>query len=373
MTIAMSLAKTAQASVMHEYAEAQGDEVHHMKALVYYGPKDLRYVDVETPKPKKGEVLVKVRAVSICGSDLSGYKGGSAMRVAPLIMGHEFSGEIAELGEGVTGRAIGERVGVVTNLYCGKCQDCLDGLDNVCDYRYIIGTTMKAGSYNGAMADYVVAPAEKIMSLPDHVSFNECALVEPLSISLRATKHAGNLAGKTVAVFGTGPIGLMGVLCLKGFGAKRIIAIDLIEKRLKLAMDCGATDMINSGNEDVLAVTRRMTGGLGVDVVFDAAGVAATVNTGIEIARNGGKLIMVGMASAKIEIEYKHAVCKELKLLGSYMYTSEMREGLQMIAEGKVDVKQMITSVLPMSEGPRIFAELATGQTEEVKVILTND
>ncbi len=342
-----------------------------MKALVYYGPRDLRYVEVETPKPKKGEVLVKVKAVAICGSDLSGYKGGSAMRVPPLIMGHEFSGEIAELGEDVTGMQIGDRVGVVTNLFCGTCQDCKDGLDNVCDNRYIIGTTMKAGSYNGAMADYVVAPAVKIMRLPDHVSFNECALVEPLSISLRATKHAGDLAGKTVAVFGTGPIGLMGVLCLKGFGAKRIIAIDLIDKRLKLAMDCGATDSINS-REDVLAITRKMTGGLGVDVVFDAAGVAATVNTGIEIARNGGKLIMVGMASPKIEIEYKHAVCKELKLLGSYMYTSEMREGLKMISDGMVDVKQMITSVLPMSEGPRIFSELVSGQTEEVKVILTN-
>jgi 2-desacetyl-2-hydroxyethyl bacteriochlorophyllide A dehydrogenase len=343
-----------------------------MKALVYYGPRDLRYVEVETPQPKKGEVLVKVRSVSICGSDLSGYKGGSAMRVAPLIMGHEFSGEIFQLGEGVKGMKVGDRVGVVTNLFCGKCQDCLDGLDNVCNHRFIIGTTMKAGSYNGAMADYVVAPAEKIMPLPDKVSFDECALVEPLSISLRATKHAGDLKGKTVAVFGTGPIGLMGVLCLKAFGAKKIIAIDLVDKRLKMALQCGATDTVNS-KDDVIAAIGKLTGGLGVDIVFDAAGVAATVNTGIEIARNGGKLIMVGMASPTFEIEYKHAVCKELKLLGSYMYTSEMREGLKMIIDGKVNVKQMITSKYPMSEGPRIFEELASGNTTDIKVILTND
>jgi len=342
-----------------------------MKALVYYGPRDLRYVDVETPKPKAGEVLVRVKSVSICGSDLSGYKGGSAMRVPPLIMGHEFSGEVAELGAGVSGMKPGDRVGVVTNLYCGKCQDCKDGLDNVCDNRYIIGTTMKAGSYNGAMAEYVVAPAEKIMPLPDKISFDECALVEPLSISLRATKHAGDIQGRTVAVFGTGPIGLMGVLCLKAFGAKRIIAIDLVDKRLKMALQCGATDAVNS-RDDVLAVTRKMTDGVGVEVVFDAAGVPATVNTGIEIARNGGTLIMVGMASPKFEIEYKHAICKELKLLGSYMYTSEMREGLQMIIEGKVNVKQIITSRYPMAEGPRIFEELASGNTSDIKVILTN-
>jgi 2-desacetyl-2-hydroxyethyl bacteriochlorophyllide A dehydrogenase len=343
-----------------------------MKALVYYGARDLRYVDVETPKPKKGQVLVKVRSVSICGSDLSGYKGVNPMRVPPLIMGHEFSGEIAGLGAGVTDLKVGDRVGVVTNLYCGKCQDCKDGLDNVCDYRFIIGTTMKAGSYNGAMADYVLAPAAKIMSLPKKVSFDECALVEPLSISLRATKHAGDIKGKTAAVLGTGPIGLMGVMCLKAFGAKRIIAIDIVENRLKMALQCGATDAVNS-KEDVLAITRKMTKGVGVEVVFDAAGVLQTVNMGIEIARNGGTLLMVGMASPKLEIEYKHAVCKELKMLGSYMYTSEMREGLKMIADGKMNVKQIITSRYPMSEGPLVFEELASGKTSDIKVILAND
>ncbi len=343
-----------------------------MKALVYHGPRDLRYEEVETPKPKKGEVLVRVKAVSICGSDLSGYKGGSAMRVPPLIMGHEFSGQIAALGEGVSGMKVGDRVGVVTNLYCGKCQDCKDGLQNVCDYRYIIGTTMKAGSYNGAMSDYVVAPAEKIMPLPDHVSYNECALVEPLSISLRATKHLGDIRGKTVAVFGSGPIGLMGIMCLKAAGVSKIIAIDVLDNRLKMAKDCGATDGVNSKG-DVQAEVRKLTGGLGVDIVFDAAGVPETVNTGIEIVRNGGTMMLVGMASPKIEIEYKHAVVKELKLLTSYMYTSEMREGLQMIIDGKLDVKKMITSVLPMSEGPRIFADLASGQSSDIKVILTND
>ncbi|MFH2115654.1 MAG: galactitol-1-phosphate 5-dehydrogenase [Spirochaetota bacterium] len=343
-----------------------------MKALVYHGPRDLRYEEVETPKPKMDEVLVRVRSVSICGSDLSGFKGGSAMRIAPLIMGHEFSGEIAGLGQGVTGLKVGDRVGVVTNLYCGTCQDCKDGLQNVCDNRYIIGTTMRAGSYNGAMADYVIAPAENIMPLPDRISFEECALVEPLSISLRATKHAGNVKDKTVAVFGTGPIGLMGVMCMKAFGARQIIAVDIMDKRLAMAKQCGATDTVNS-KDDVEHKIRSLTGGLGVDIVFDAAGVAATMNTGIEVARNGGTLLMVGMASAKIDIEYKHAVCKELKLLGSYMYTSEMREGLQMIIDGKINVKQIITSQHPMGDGQKIFEELASGQTDDIKVILIND
>lgn len=343
-----------------------------MKALVYCGPRDIRYMDVNTPEPKAGEVLIKVKAVSICGSDISGYKGGNAMRVAPLIMGHEFSGEIVKLGEGVEGLKPGDRVGVVTNLYCGTCADCKADLSNVCDNRKIIGTTMMAGPYDGAMADYVVAPAEKIMPLPDNVSYNECALAEPLSISLRATKHAGDLKGKTVAVYGAGPIGLLAIQCIKFFGAGRIIAIDIVDDRLEMAKKCGATDVINS-NDDIKGITRKMTDGVGVDIVFDAAGVPSTVNGGIEIVRNGGTVIWIGLAAPKLELDYKHAVCKEITFKCSYMYTTEMVEGLEMIKTGKMNVAQIITGVYPMGEGPRIFEELASGNTKDIKVILYND
>ncbi|OQB25876.1 MAG: D-arabitol-phosphate dehydrogenase [Firmicutes bacterium ADurb.Bin182] len=343
-----------------------------MKALVYFGARDLRYVDVDTPRPKKGEVLVKPRAVSICGSDLSGFKGTSKFRVPPLIMGHEFSGEIAELGEGVKNLSIGQKVGVVTNLFCGKCPDCKRNLQNICDNRYIIGTTMMAGSYNGAMADFVPVPAEKIVPLPEHVSFAEAALAEPLSISLRAVKHAGNIKGKTTAVFGAGPIGLLAIKCLKMFGAKEIIAIDIIEKRLDMAKKCGATAVINS-NDDVLKFTRDLTCGEGLDFVLDAVGIEATINKGIEIVRNGGNIIWIGLSAKQINMEYFTSVCKEINIKSSYMYTTEMNEALDLISSGKIIVKDIITNSYPMSKGPEIFAKLAGNQAEDVKVILTND
>jgi threonine dehydrogenase-like Zn-dependent dehydrogenase len=151
-----------------------------MKALVYHGKEDIRYEDVETPKPKKGEVLIKVKAVSICGSDLAGFRGINPMRVPPLIMGHEFAGEVAVLGEGVTNAKVGDKVGVITNLFCGVCPACKVGFTNICDRRLIIGTTMKAGSYNGAMADYVVAPAAKLFPLSGKYSFSDYSLLEPL-------------------------------------------------------------------------------------------------------------------------------------------------------------------------------------------------
>src|SRR5512146_415946 len=171
-----------------------------MRALVFHGAGDLRYEDVETPTPKEDEFLLKIKAVSICGSDLAGYRGINPMRVAPLIMGHEFAGEVAELGKNVTNVKVGDKVGVITNLFCGVCAACKAGLTNICENRLIIGTTMKAGSYNGAMADYLVAPAAKLFPLSGKHSFSEYALLEPLSTALRGAKLAGDLHGKTVVV-----------------------------------------------------------------------------------------------------------------------------------------------------------------------------
>lgn len=293
------------------------------------------------------------------------------MRVPPLIMGHEFSGDIAELGEGVDGCRVGDRVGVVTNLFCGTCENCRNGLSNVCENRLIIGTTMKAGSYDGAMAEYVLVPAEKIIALPPHVTFNEAALAEPLSISLRATRHGGDLSGKTAGVFGAGPIGQLAIACTKAAGAERIVAIDLVGKRLEMALDMGATDTVNA-NDNVIDAVRELTGNAGLDVALDAAGVESTVNTAMEVVRNGGTVILVGLAMPQINLELKHAVCKETRFISSYMYTTELREGLEMIGAGDIDVKKIITAEYPMSEGPRVFAELLGGKGDDVKVILKN-
>ena len=343
-----------------------------MKALVFHGARDIRYEDVETPSPQKGEVLVKVEAVSICGSDLAGYKGGNTMRVAPLIMGHEFSGVVAGLGEGVTTAKVGDKVGVYTNLYCGYCPACKAGLTNVCENRRIIGTTMPGGPYDGAMAEYLVAPAEKLLPLSGKRSFSEYALAEPLSTGLRAVRLAGDVKGKTVAVIGCGPIGLLTIMVLKHAGAKIVTAMDMVDKRLAMAMQCGATHTINS-KDDVPAFTHHLTEGAGIDIVFDCVGAQATINLGADIVRLGGKVIWVGLAQPKIEFEFKHAAVKELTFQSVYLYITEMEEGLDLIESGDIDVKKIITSEYPMSEGPRIFAELASGNSDEIKVILKNE
>ncbi len=345
-----------------------------MKALVFVGPRDMQYMEAPTPEPKEGEVRIRVKAVSICGSDSGGYKGGSAMRTPGLIMGHEFSGVIDALGPGVSGLTVGQRVGAVTNLFCGECRDCRDGLQNVCVNRAIIGTTMpKAGPRPGAMADYVIAPAKKIIPLPDHVSFTEAAMAEPLSISLRAVKHVKDIEGKTVAVFGTGPIGLLAIQCLRARNAGRIIAIDVVDSRLEMARECGATHVVNSKKEAPLAIVNSLTDGGGADVLFDAVGAQATVNAGIDLVRCGGTVVWIGLAQPEFEFDYKHAVCKEITFQCSYMYTTEMEEGLELIASGKMDVAKIITGVYPMAEGAKHFELIAKGASRDIKIILTND
>ena len=343
-----------------------------MKALVFYGKEDLRYEEVPTPQPKRGEVLLKVKAVSICGSDLAGFRGINPMRVPPLIMGHEFSAEVAQLGEGVVTAKVGDKVGVITNLFCGKCAACKAGLTNICDNRLIIGTTMKAGSYNGAMADYVIAPADKLFKLSGRHSFSEYALLEPLSTGLRAVKLAGDLKDKNVVVIGCGPIGLLTIMCIKSFGAKQILAVDVLDARLEMAKKCGATHTLNS-RDDLKDYTQKITDKTGADLVFDAVGSGSTVNLGVDIVRLGGKIIWIGLVQPQIEFEYKHAVVKEVSFQGVYLYVTEMEEGLELLEAGKLEIGKIITSEYPMNEGARIFKELISADARDIKVILKND
>ena len=345
-----------------------------MKALVFKGPHDMRYEEVPTPEPKPDEVRIHPKAVSICGSDTSGYKGGNAMRTPGLIMGHEFSGVIEKLGSNVKNLKVGQRVAVHHNIFCEKCRDCKEGRDNVCVNRAIIGTTMPVfGPWNGAMADYVIAPAKKIIPLADHVTFNEAALGEPLSIALRSTNKVKELKGQTVLVYGAGPIGLLVAQCLRTRGAARIIAVDTVDQRLEMAKVCGASTVVNSKKQDVLKVVNELTDSGGVDVVFDCVGVKDTVNAGTKLVRCGGTVVWVGLGDNSFEFDYKYSVCKEITFITAYMYTNELEEGIDLITAGKLDVSKIITGVYPMSEGPKHFELISKGESKDIKIILTND
>ena len=347
-----------------------------MKAYVYTKPFTIEEQEREIPVPEKGQVRIRVKAVSICGSDTGGFKGTSAMRQAPLVMGHEFSGIVDAFGPdtGNEKAPLGSRVVVYPNIPCGECSDCKAGLPNLCEERFIPGTTMPAGGYDGAMADYVVVPVDSLIPLPDSVSFEEGSMFEPTSVALRGAKMLSGIEGKTVAVFGAGPIGLLIVESLKALGAGDVIAGDISSGRLEFAKECGASYVINSKEEDPIEAVMKITNGEGAYAGLDAVGITVSMNSLLRMVRNGGQISAVGMGVEKMDgFDYKYVVAHEMKILGSYCYVDEMYDIVEMLEAKKINLKALITSVVPMKEVGNKMAELVSGKSSDVKVILVND
>jgi len=337
-----------------------------MRAAVWHGGKDVRIEDVPKPKVKTDEVLVRVKAVGICGSDLHAYEGVSERRRPPLIMGHEFSGEVAEAGTDVKDLGICDRVVVDPFTRCGKCEQCLGGRDNLCRKICLIGLHT-----NGAFAEYVSAPARNCYRMPADMSFEEGSMVEPFSVALRAINRTPVKLGDTVAVIGAGIIGLMLLQAAKAAGAGKTFITDVLDYRLDFGRKLGADITVNSKVEDPVATIREATSGLGVDVTLEAVGVEATVQHAMRIARTGGKVTIAGMLSKAMMLDVLDAVVRELDIRGSYAYAShDFRRAFSYIKEKRIDVKPLVTDVLPLYEAKRGFELLHEKKAGVLKVLL---
>jgi threonine dehydrogenase-like Zn-dependent dehydrogenase len=345
-----------------------------MKALTYYGPGDLRLENRPIPSPGRGEVLIKVRAVSICGSDLGAYRLPSVSDrwEPPIVLGHEFSGEIAGLGEGVENFHIGQPVTANPILYCGSCYYCKHGQFNLCPNRYSLGTSIGGVRHDGAMQEYLTIRASALYPLLDGVSFIQGALLEPLAVSLCAARTGVTGENERVVIIGAGPIGLAILKFLKTSGNKTVFVSDILPSRLELAKRIGADEVIN-GRSDVVSLIKTLTGDIGVDRVVVAAGVPGIFDKSLQMVRNGGSVVLVALMHQKVELDLIPIVTRQLSLLGSYMFTNEINDVMLSVAQKKVIVDDLITSVHPLEEGASIFNELCKADCKEVKIILTNE
>lgn len=345
-----------------------------MKALVYYGPGDLSLDDRPIPTPGKDEVLIKMRAVSICGSDLGAYRlpEVSPRWNPPLVLGHEFSGEIAGLGEDVKNFKIGQAVTANPILYCGNCYYCQNGLFNLCPNRGSLGTSIGGTRHDGAMQEYLTVRACNVFALPEGVSFVQGALAEPLAVTLAAAKHGDWGDGERVLIIGMGPIGQMILKFLKAQGKKQVFVSDVVPVRLQLAGDIGADALIN-GRDDVAAKVSELTNGIGVDRVIIAAGFPGVIESSIKMVRNGGRVVVVALLHHPAEIDPMQIVGRQISILGSYMFTHEFSEVLQMIADKKIFVDDLVTSTHPLATGKARFDELSDPNSKDVKIVLTNE
>jgi L-iditol 2-dehydrogenase len=332
-----------------------------MKALLLTAPSKLEFVDFPEPKPADDEVVVRIRACGICGSDIHGWDGSSGRRNPPLIMGHEASGEIIATGPRVKSWRAGDRVTFDSMISCGVCRFCREGQTNLCENRRVVGVSPAEYKQHGAFAERLAIPDRILYRLPDALPFERAAMVEPVSIAVHAIRRTTITPQTSAVVVGSGMIGLLVVQALRWAGAKRIIAIDLADNRLELARQLGATHTINSGKTDAAAEVMRLTDGLGAEVSFEVVGYTPTLNLAINVLKRGGACVLVGNLSPKTQdFPMQAVVTKELSLLGSCASTGvDYPLCLDLIARGVISVQPMIEAVAPLSEGATWFEKLS--------------
>jgi L-iditol 2-dehydrogenase len=341
-----------------------------MKALILKEYNLFAYEDVPIPQLGPHDVLVQVKACGICGSDVHGMDGSTGRRIPPLIMGHEASGVIAQVGDKVTGWAKGDRVTFDSTVYPLDDWYTQHGWYNLSDNRQVLGVSCTEFRRHGAFAEYVSVPEHILYRVPESVSFNQAAMVEPVSICLHALSLAPLRLHDTAVVVGSGIIGLFTVQALRAAGCSQIIAIDLEDRKLELARQLGATTVLNPQRDSIPEVVRALTEDRGADLVFEAVGITTTVKTAVETVRKGGTVTLIGNLSPSVQLPLQMVVTREIRLQGSCGIRGEYPAALAMIEKGIIDVDILISATAPLADGAEWFHRLYTPGNNLMKVIL---
>lgn len=322
-----------------------------MQAAVWHNIKDVRVEQINEPVISSGQVKVKVEWAGICGSDLHAYLHGLSMEAhslsgqkPPLTLGHEFSGTIVEVADDVTSHRVGERVAIEPLIYCGECYACKRGYYNQCSKVGFVGLNR-----DGGFAEYVIVDNNMVHVLPDSVSYEEGALVEPTAVSFYAVRESKLKAGDSIAIFGAGPIGLLTLLSAKAAGATKIIVIDLSEERLEKAKELGATTIINGMRDDIVETIHELTDG-GVSVAFECAGAQPTMTSAVASVKQGGQVMAIAVFAKPISIDMGQLMFKAADITSTLAYRHVFPEVIDMISTGRLDVKPVITKKIDLKD-----------------------
>jgi L-iditol 2-dehydrogenase len=330
------------------------------------GAEKIKLEKTSTPSPTSDEVLIQVKVCGICGSDIHAYKGRHPFIHPPIVLGHEFSGVVSKIGSKVKGIWKGEKVTVEPNIVCGECYNCLHGRYNICLNLKVIGCV----GHNGAFAEYIVVPQDKVIKIPPGISWDEAAMIEPAAVAVHAVKKAGQRIGDRVVILGAGPIGLLVMQVAKLSGAKEVIITDLLDYRLKKARDLGADRTINSSSENLVDLIKEDYGER-IDLIYDCVSIEETVSQAIQIARKGTKILVVGVPEGKIGVNLAYVQDRELELLGSLMYVREdFITALELIHQGKIKVRPLVSHHFTLEEIDKAFQKILTTKEEVFKVLI---
>jgi L-iditol 2-dehydrogenase len=341
-----------------------------MKALILESYNKLVYKEVEDPAPGPGEVLVRIKACGICGSDIHGMDGSTGRRQPPLIMGHEASGEIVKIGKGVTKWKSGDRVTFDSTVY--KLDDWYtrEGFYNLSDNREVMGVASDDFRRHGAFAEYVAVPEHILYKIPETVTFEEAAMVEPAAVALHAINRGNPQSGETTVVVGAGMIGIFLVKLLSKTALSNLIVVDINKSKLQQALDSGADTILEASDNKLIPKILNLTHNRGADLSFEVVGITETVNNAIHVLRRGGRTVLIGNLSKSVDFPLQKVVTSEISVFSSCAIRGEYEAALSLIEKGVLNVKDQISEVAPLSEGSSWFERLRKPGNNLNKVIL---
>jgi len=341
-----------------------------MKALVLEKYNHLVYKDVPDPEYGPDDVLIRVKACGICGSDVHGLDGKTGRRIPPIIMGHEAAGIICKKGSHVKNWEVGDKVTFDSTIYPTDDWYTKRGLYNLSDNRRVLGVSCDEYRQEGAMAEFVAVPQHILHKLPENVTFNQAALTEPAAVASHAIGLTTVSKGDTALVLGVGIVGSFVVQLLKLMGCDKIIAADILQERLDLALNLGADDALSPDACDIVREVQNHTQHRGADVAFEVIGFEPTITIAINSVRKGGFLTLIGNLSTHINLPLQSVVTRQIRLQGSCAICGEYPQVLNMLAEGKLNVNDLISATAPLSEGAEWFKRLYNKEPGLLKVIL---
>ncbi|MEX2682618.1 MAG: zinc-dependent alcohol dehydrogenase family protein [Candidatus Sigynarchaeota archaeon] len=331
-----------------------------MKAAIIKKKRVLSVENIEQPKIAGNEVLVKIKASGVCGTDVHVYEDEVPIAKLPVIPGHEFCGEVEAIGRDIKDIKIGDRIAVEPNLFCGQCHFCRTAKKHFCENWAAVGLTR-----SGGFAEYCAVPRQAVYKIEDTLGFNDAAFFEPVACVLHGIERSQLKAGDSTVIMGAGSIGLIYVQVLKAMGVKNVISCDIDDNKLKIAKSLGADKVLNTKKDDVVKVVKEMTSGLGVEAVIDAAGAKATLSLAFHLVQNCGTIVVFGVPTEPMEMNMYDIYRREISVVGSFTnpYTNE--QALKLLAAGKIKFDQIITHPVSIDEVESVIIKMRD-KTESV-------
>lgn len=336
-----------------------------MKSICIEAPKEVHVKEITFPVRTRGTALLKIKSMSICGSDVAAYRYKHPLCNYPLIIGHEIAGIIEEIEDNSTGLKANDRVILDPYLYCGYCYPCQQGRTNCCEQLKVLGVQT-----DGAMSEYFVHPVDHLVRVPDNIPWEHIPLAEPLTIALHAIHRVAPMPCEHVTIIGAGAIGIMAALVAKLYGATPIL-VDVVEGRLSIAKACGIDFVINACTEDAEKVISELTTGRMSETVIEASGSDTGIVNSLQYAAYTGRIAFTGWPKGEVLMPTSLITKKELQILGSRTSVNEFQEALSIMAQGQIDMTKFITKIIPFDEIPEALQLLDKDPEDYLKIVAT--